>query len=226
MRRASRRRAIPCSFRTVLTLFVCCSAGFGQDWSIVPGERVGPITASTTHRSLAALFPGGKVVDDEIELDEGMLSPATFVYKDAPSRQLAIVWNGKSAQAHPQKIFICMVRRHGPCEWRAPNGIGVGTRLHELESINQHAFTMAGFGWDYGGNVTSWDGGALRKWDAGMSVVLTMDADRLPNGRRSISLTDQEIHTIQGDHPVSSAAPAMRKLDPKVVGILFRFAAE
>ena len=119
-----------------------------------------------------------------------------------------------------------MAKRGRPCEWRAKNGIGMGTRLQELEAKNGHAFNIAGFGWDYGGNVISWNGGALSKWDSKMNLVLTLDADRLPNGRRAVVLTDEEAHGIQGNHPVSSDAPAMKKLDPKVVGMLFRFAPE
>jgi hypothetical protein len=226
VKRASLRRAIPFRFRSVLVLLGCCAVTFGQAWSIAPGKGVGPITAATTRQSLTALFPSGKVVDDEIELDEGMLSPATFVYKGEPSRQLAVIWDAKSVQAHPQKIFICMAKRGSLCEWRAENGIGIGTRLQELEAKNGHPFNIAGFGWDYGGNVISWNGGALSKWGPKMSLVLTLDGDRLPNGRRAVVLTDAEAHSIQGNHQVSSDAPAMKKLGPKVVGMLFRFAPE
>lgn len=223
VRRASRRRDIRCSLRSALLFLVLCATCAGQDWSIVPGERVGPVTAAATRQSLPSLFPGTKIVDDLMELDEGMLSPATFVHKDEPSRELAIVWNGKSAQAHPKQIFLCFGRHNGACEWQAANGIHKGTRLHELEAKNGRPFTIAGFGWNYGGNVTSWNGGALSKWDATDSLVLTLDAERLPSGRYRVSLTPEEAHSIQGDHPVSSDAPAMRKLDPLVVGMLFKF---
>jgi hypothetical protein len=212
--------------RSVLLLLVGCATLSAQDWSIIPGKRVGAITAKTTRQDLAILFPNVKIIDDQMELDEGMLSPATFVYNGEPSRQLAIVWTGKSVQAHPQEIFICFGRRSGPCDWQAANGIHVGTRLHDLEAKNRRPFTVAGFGWNYGGNVTSWNGGALSKWDITGSLVLTLDADRLANGRYAVALTPEEAHSIQGDHPVSSATPAMRNLDPRVVGMLVKFQEE
>lgn len=224
-RRALHRPDIRCSLRVLLLLIVCATLN-GQDWNIVPGKRVGPITAKTSRDDLARLFPGSKIADDEMELDEGMLTPATFVYKGEPSRQLAIVWNGKSAEAHPKEIFICFERRSGPCDWQASNGIRIGTRLHDLEAKNGRPFTVAGFGWNYGGNVTSWDGGSLSKWDAIGSLVFTLDADRLPNGRYAVPLSLEESHSVQGDHPVSSGAPAMRKLDPRVVGMLFKFQSQ
>jgi len=213
---------LPIVLRSLLLLSLCAALN-AQDWRIVPGERVGPITSAATRQSLPGLFPGAKVLDDEMELDEGVIYPATFVFKGEPSRQLAIVWSGKSAQAHPKEIFICFERRSGPCQWQAENGIGVGSRLHELEAQNGRAFTVAGFGWNYGGNVMSWDGGTLSKWDTTGSLVLTLDADRLPNGRYVVALTPGEAHSIQGDHPVPSDAPAMRKLDPRVAGMLFKF---
>ncbi|HEX4230047.1 MAG TPA: hypothetical protein VHZ07_15340 [Bryobacteraceae bacterium] len=212
--------------RRLLLLLVACSNLHGQDWRIVPSERVGPITTKVTREELSGLFPNAKIVDDQMELDEGMLSPATLVYKGELSRQLAIVWTGKSEQAHPKEIFICFERRSGPCDWRAANGIRVGTRLQDLEAKNGGPFTIAGFGWNYGGNVTSWDGGALSKWDKAGSLVFTLDADRLANGRYAVALTPEEEHSVQGDHPVSSNAPAMRKLDPRVVGMLFKFQSQ
>lgn len=225
-RRVLHRPGIRCNLRIIFLALVLSAALSAHDWSIVPGKRVGPITATATRQILPRLFPKAKIVDDEMELDEGVLFPATFVYKDESSRQLAIVWNGKSAQAHPKEIFICFERRRGPCEWQAANGIHDGTRLRELEVLNAHGFTVAGFGWNYGGNVTSWDGGALSKWDPAGSLVLTLDADRLPNGRYSVTLTPEQLRVVQGDHPVSSDAPALRKLDPAVFGMLFKFQPE
>lgn len=228
-KRALHRPDIRCSLRGALKsllLLIVCATLSGQGWNIVPGQRVGPITARTSRDDLARLFPGATIADDEMELDEGMLSPATFVYKGEPSRQLAIVWTGKSAPAYPKEIFICFESRSGPCDWQASNGIRIGTRLHDLEAKNGHPFTVAGFGWNYGGNVTSWDGGTLSKWDATGSLVLTLDADRLPNGRYVVPLSREETHSVQGDHPVSSDAPAMQKLDPRVVGMLFKFQSQ
>src|SRR6266700_7288576 len=107
-----------------------------NDWTLVPGVRAGPITAGTMRDDLARLFPTGAVEDDEIELDEGMLQPATFVYRRDSSETLAISWNGKGPQAHPKQIFVCHGLRRGPCRWQISGGIRIGTRLTELEAMN------------------------------------------------------------------------------------------
>ena len=111
---------------------------------LVPGVRVGPITAGAVRGDLGRLFPKGAVEDDEIELDEGMLQPATFVYRKDPSQTLAISWNGKGPQAHPKQIFVCHGLRRGPCRWHAAGGIAIGTRLSELETMNGGPFTRFG----------------------------------------------------------------------------------
>ena len=195
-----------------------------NDWLIVPGTRVGPITASAVPADLRRLFPEAAIKDDEIELDEGMLQPATLVYNDNSSERLAVSWTGKAPDAHPKQIFVCWGRRRGPCRWQVSGGIKVGTHLKDLESMNEKQFTISGFGWNYGGNVLSWDGGALAKLDCGGRVVLTLDGERTGPGRYAAGLSSEESHSITGDKPVSSRTPAMQKVNPAVVGILYQFA--
>jgi hypothetical protein len=194
-----------------------------NDWTIVPGERVGPITGKTVRQDLDRYFSKQDVEDGELELDEGMLQPGAFVYKSNPSQALAVVWNGKGPQATPKQIFVCFGRRRGDCRWQLSNGIKVGTRLTELEAMNGKSFTISGFGWNYGGNVLSWDGGKLEKLDCNGRVVLTMDAERR-SGEYTVNLTSEEKHSMTGDKPVSSQNAAMRKLNPGVVEMVFYFA--
>jgi hypothetical protein len=188
------------------------------DWDIVPGKRVGPLIGAATRGDLARLFPQSKIEDDEIELDEGMLQPATLVDKGDPSRTLAITWN----RAHPKQVFVCWGLRRGACRWQVSGGIQFGTRLSELEARNGRPFTIAGFGFGYGGNVLSWNGGKLAGLDCGGRVILTLDGER-SGGRYSLAMTGEELRSIRGDRPIPSSTPAMRKLDPRVVGILFQF---
>jgi len=193
-----------------------------NDWTLVPGVRVGPITAATVRDDLARLFPSGAVEDDEIELDEGMLQPATFVYRKDPSQTLAISWNGKGPQARPKQIFVCHGLRRGPCRWRAAGGIAMGARLSDLEALNGRPFTVSGFGYNYGGNVLTWDGGKLEKLDCNGRLILTLDGERT-GARYTVPMTPEEVHAVRGDRPIRSSTPAMQKLNPRVVGILFQF---
>jgi hypothetical protein len=201
-----------------ILLLLCLPLFAAEDRAIVPGVRVGPITAKTVRADLPKLFPPDAIEDDEIELDEGMLQAATLIYKKDPSLTLAVSWK----DSHPKEIFVCFGRRRGTCLWQAA-GIQVGTRLNELEHLNGNPFTIAGFGWNYGGNVLSWDGGKLAKLDCNGRLILTLDGDRTRDGAYTTDLTSEERHAITGDRPIPSTTPAMRKVNPRVVGMLFQF---
>lgn len=201
-------------------LFALSIPAFAQtanDWRIVPGERVGPVTAATSRADLPRLFPGAAAKDDEIELAEGVLEPATQI------ADLAIVWSGKSADAHPARIFICRGRRRSSCQWQTADGITLGAHLDRLEQLNGRPFSVSGFGFDYGGNVLSWNGGRLARLDCGPRLILTLDGERGRDGRLTIELTPDERHSITGDKPVPSDAPAMRKVNPSVTEMVFQF---
>jgi hypothetical protein len=198
-------------------------AGPGLDWVIVPGERVGPITAKTVRADLPGLFGVAPIEDDAIELDEGLVQPATLISKDAPSESLAVVWDGKGAEAHPKQIFLCRGRRREPCKWHMANGIADGTPLSRLEALNGKPFTVSGFGMNYGGNVQAWDGGKLEALECGGRLTLTLDGERQPGGALTVALTPEERHSITGDKPVPSSAPGMRKVNPVVTEMVFYF---
>jgi len=210
----------------VLITLLLAQAGkpAANDWTVVPGVRVGPITAGTVRGDVDRLFHAGAVEDDEIELDEGMLQAATLVYRHDASATVAITWNGKGREAHPKQVFICQGQRRGTCRWHAAGGIAMGARLSDLEALNGRPFTVSGFGYNYGGNVLSWDGGALKKLDCHGRLILTLDGERT-GGRYTVPMTAEEVHAVRGDRPIRSSTPAMRKLNPRVVGMLFEFAS-
>src|SRR5689334_12077136 len=186
------------------------STALGQDFTVLPGERVGPITAQTQRADLVRSFPADAIEDDQIELDEGMLQTATLVYKKDASRTLAISW---TASGTPKQIFVCWGLRRGTCQWQASNGIGFGTRLDELEKLNGRPFTVAGFGYNYGGNVLSWDGGKLASPGCSGRLVLTLEGDRA-GGRYTVTMTGEELRSIRGDRAIPSSTPAFHKLNP------------
>jgi len=208
-----------------LLLLPCLMAAQNHDWLIVPGERAGPITAQTVRADLPRSFASAAIEEDAIELDEGVVEPATLVSKDVPSESLAILWTGKGADAHPKQIFLCRGRRRGPCKWHTDSGITDGTRLSELETLNGKPFTAWGFGMNYGGNVQSWDGGKLETLECGGRLTLTLDGDRERGGTLTVPLTSEERHSITGDKPVPSSTPALRKVNPAVTEMVFYFAA-
>jgi hypothetical protein len=202
----------------LFALAISALAQTSNDWRIVPGKRIGPLTAAATRADLPRLFPGAPAKDDEIELAEGVLEPATQI------ADLAIIWSSKDTSAHPARIFICRGGRRASCQWQTADGITLGVRLDRLEQLNGRPFSIAGFGFDYGGNVLSWNGGKLARLGCGPRLILTLDGDRGRDGRLTIELTSEERHSITGDKTVASDLPAMRKVNPAVTEMVFQFA--
>ncbi len=75
-------------------LFLSCQAQAASqdDWLIVPGVRVGPITAGTAPTKLAEMFGEANVQPGEIQRQEGPPRIGTVVYRDEPARRLEIIW--------------------------------------------------------------------------------------------------------------------------------------
>lgn len=183
-----------------------------NDWLIVPGERVGPITSKTTRADLTKLFGAENLKDEKIHLVEGTYGPATWVYPKNVKKRLAIVWTDDS------KKKIEFVRLTGSVsEWRTLDGITLGTRLTKLQVMNGKRFRFYGFSWDYGGSVTDWDGGKLGSEIALMPLRLSDETARRD------ALTEQQRESLMGDRELWSDNELVQKLDPWVWQMMVTF---
>jgi hypothetical protein len=205
-------------FATFL-LAAVLSAQAQQDWLIVPGVRVGPITASTSMADLRKIFGASAVVDQDIYIGEDVETPGTVINeKNGPSKSLGIVWKGPKSRRVPDLILICWASGKGNCAWRTASGIGIGTTLKYLEGLNGRAFTLAGFAWDREGMVTSWEGGRLALLTKGAGGLLL----RLrPRGLGPLS--EGEYRSVMGAEQFSSSNPVMQKANPEVFAMEFQF---
>ncbi len=186
-------------------MIALCLLLFANDWLVVPGERVGPIRASTTKSELVAMFGADAVRDAEINLGEGDHAPGTLIYPNDQTRSLAIVWESGY-------VKVCYgLDWYGKkkCRWKTEQGISIGTTLKDLEKLNGRPFKMAGFGWDYSGVVHSWEGGKLSGLLGKGGVCLMLGT------RRGGRLTPEEGQ-MQGDGDYPSSDQALQKLNPRV----------
>jgi hypothetical protein len=195
-----------------LCLGVVALAAQSNDWRIVPGERIGPIGRTSTLESLKQQFGAANVRSQSIIVsDDGIERASAMVYPDTPSRRLAVVWGEGDAAGHPALVIICYRQEHGgACEWKTREGITLGTEMQRLERLNGRMFRMSGFGWDYGGGVTSWSGGQLEPLKSG-GLGLQLEPDPATATRQPAVL-----HQVMGDHEFSTGHPAMQALHPRV----------
>ncbi len=178
-----------------------------HDYVIVPGERVGPITAKTTHLDLNAIFGAENVDTIQVYVGEGMYEPGSVVFSDDSKKQLQIIWKVGAKRELPSRIQVL------GSDWQTAEGVGLGTSLAGLNHLNGKPFSQTGYGWDYGGTVLSWNGGALAHFqnDKGR-ILLRLDSEN-----------PQPQELPLGESAVQSDHPTLLSFAPKIATFMVEF---
>jgi hypothetical protein len=190
-----------------------------NDWLIVPGQRVGPITAATTRADLDTLFGTDNVREGSFDSSD-VPEAATVVFGNDTSAALAVTWDKERASS----IHICFDTQTGPCRWRTASGIRIGLPLLELQKLNGKTFQLAGYGFEGQGAVTSWRHGMLEEDSAAcghLVVRLTPSAEL--EGRPMSKQESNSLKQAHGDKPYSSGNPLILDLNPFVSALELQF---
>ena len=177
-----------------------------EGFLLVPGQSVGPITKDSTEASLKAAFGAGNVKKETLYVGDGQELPGLAIFANDPEKRIEVIWS----ETEPNKIAFVQIQGARSL-WQTKDSVSLGTSLQELEKLNGRAFTMFGLGWDFGGSVTDWKGGALD----GLMIRLGETED--------LSLSEKEAEAVYGDQEVSSDLPLMRRINPKVFKIVISF---
>lgn len=159
-----------------------------------------------THESIAKAFGKANVTTEAVGIGEGETAPATVLFPRDKARRLEIFWRDVK-----RKRGIAEIRIGDGALWRTPQGIAVRMSLEEVELVNGKPFTLAGFGWDYGGTSLDWQGGALAVQPGGCRLMLRFD---------QTAPTDADV---DGDRDISSDDAGMRSAKPVVEWLHLRF---
>ncbi|WP_138497112.1 hypothetical protein [Nostoc sp. PA-18-2419] len=174
------------------------------DTLIVPGQRVGPITRTTTKQDLVKLFGASRLVDQTISGAEGIGSFAATQLKLDRGRSLLVVWSDNT-RTKPLDV------RNLGSAWKTREGISVGTPLSELRQKLGN-FKLYGLAWDYGGTILL-DSSKLSRYQG--KLILRVDAaanayEKYPNHYQAVS----------GDSTFSSSNPHWKPLGIKLAEII------
>ncbi|MHC5860083.1 hypothetical protein [Nostoc sp.] len=175
-----------------------------KDILIVPGERVGPITRTTTKQDLVKLFGASHLVDKTISGAEGIGSFAATQVNLNQGRSLLIVWSDNT-RTKPLDV------RNLGSAWKTREGIGVGTPLSELRKKLGN-FKVYGLGWDYGGTVLL-DSSKLSRYQG--KLILRVDA--APNASEKFP---NDYQSVSGDSTFSSTNPHWKPLGIRLTEII------
>ncbi|MDZ8032537.1 hypothetical protein [Nostoc sp. DedSLP04] len=175
-----------------------------KDTLIVPGERVGPITRTTTKQDLVKLFGASHLVDKTISGAEGIGSFAATQLNLNQGRSLLVVWSDNT-RTKPLDV------RNLGSAWKTREGIGVGTPLSELRKKLGN-FKLYGLGWDYGGTILL-DSSKLSRYQG--KIIFRVDA--APNASEKF-LNDYQA--VSGDGTFSSSNPHWKPLGIRLAEII------
>jgi len=186
-----------------------------SSYQIIPRVRVGAITPRMSENDLRRIYGRRNVRSTKVSLGEGEYEPGTVIYPNDPHRMIEITWKDAGRKRYPKRFQVTGERS----VWSTLEGVGLGTRLKELERINGKPFVLAGFGWDYEGTVVSWEGGKLaEKFEKNDRVVILRLNDQTGHG-----LPEAEAGSVLGDRDFPSTNQVMQKINPKVYQIIIEF---
>ena len=179
-------------------------------WTFEPGVSFGAIGPTSSESDLAAAYGAAQVRPAEVPLGEGETAPGSEVFGDDSLRHFLVTWKDSLARRMPDQVHLS----GDSTRWRGPHGVSLGVSLHQLEDINGRAFSLFGFGWDYGGTVSSWEGGLLAPLEGKLIVTLGPHPD---------THSSAAFQSVLGDRPFSSAHQAMQGLNPRIQRLVVRF---
>jgi hypothetical protein len=169
-----------------------------NDFILVPGQRLGPLKAAhSTENDLVQTFGTAQVKAQDFAVGEGEVIDGFVLFPDSQN-EVQLGYDTTYAKGKPASIRILNPKS----QWKTPEGIHIGTTLEELVKINGKAVTFYGFGWDYGGTLSNYNGGKLQE---SLFIVLAPKPD-------------YELgENFLGDQEFSSNRP---DLDPKRIQVI------
>ncbi len=154
------------------------------DSTLITDSAWGLISAATNFDELKKIFGEGAVKDERICGPECVDSLDVTILYPGTNNESIIYW--KDSFYHKQ---IGMIDCYSDsAAWHTAAGIKIGSGMKELLQLNGKRINFSGFGWDYGGSVISYNGGALDKSKIHYNLDLIGDNDYGLSG-------DTELHT-------------------------------
>lgn len=168
---------------------------------------------------VAEYFGEENIINDVWSVAEGTETYLVTIVNPDSKNKIIIYWDKKS-EDYKDYAFVEAIYSNFNSEWEeaedegftfpSKSGIKIGTTLQELEKINGKAITFFGFGWDYGGMVTS-------TGDKLQGLAITVGC---PEEENSDSWSDAYMNLL-GDQEFSSSDDVVKNVPIVVTSISY-----
>jgi hypothetical protein len=192
--------------------------GFAQagpdPWLILASGKEGAINAHTTRNDLVRMYGAANVVDQDVDIGEGEMQSATFLFPKDPERRIEILWKDPDTKTAPESADVLGKKSR----WHAVHSITLGTSVSELERLNGRPFrlTLTNDGTDMAEELISWRGGSLEKeFQGGRRIILKLEWTPAKGTKRKAP------HDIE----TNSSDPVWRAQNPHVSRISWFFSS-
>lgn len=164
----------------------------------------GPFAKDTTHAKLLTEFGTKNVAFKDVEVTRGVLTKASVVFDNDPTRRIVIYWKDEKARTKPASVSV-----EAPSTWTGPGAVRNGLTLKDLEKMNGGSFSMTGFGGIGGGEISKL-GGAFADLPGDCTLKIRLEpgiANPLP----------PRFASVTGDQLIASKNLILRRVRPQVV---------
>lgn len=171
----------------------------------------GPFARNADEAALIKAFGVKNVQRARIGIGEGEKAAGAILFPKDKKRRLELIWQDATKRRRPGTIYI---REGSAWAVAGPGGarIGIGTALAAVEAANGKPFKIFGFGWDYSGTASNWQGGRLAKAFGGCSLAVRFEHPQNADAKA--------VSQLSGDEEFSSSDPDMRLVKPTAYEIL------
>ncbi|MEZ0610958.1 hypothetical protein ACAW74_20770 [Fibrella sp. WM1] len=202
-----------------------------DNFLVIPSQQVGVVRANSSEAELRKLLGAANVVRDTIYMAEGAFEIGTTLFKNTAD-QAQILWKDTKTFARPDMVLLRPEYDENnelkpgtggkAVQWTVPVGtagsLSPGTSLRDVEKLNGKPFKLYGFGWDYGGQSSDWQGGKLQDTDGKTYLSAAFGVGAEFTGSES-KLYD----SVMGDSEFLSSHAAMQSLNPTIKTLTISF---
>jgi hypothetical protein len=169
------------------------------DSLLITDSSWGLIQKDMNYSDLKVIYGAGNLKDERIcgpecvdSVDVTKLYPGTI-------NEAIIYWKDKSWH----KTIAMIMCYQDSALYHTDKGLKLKSGFNELLRLNGKKISFMGFGWDYGGTITSYNGGALEK----TALHYEIDLAKQP--------TEDEM-SVFGDTYLDTDMPVVKKLLPAI----------